>query len=121
MADLEDFLRIEGWTFRSKKPSTTYPNGHTLIITRSRIRTTNGAADLTWIDGGKGFDQLLGVPYDATEGRLYGWTSGEKKFEVTVTMTPEGRIEGEVAGYGQPEAGTWGADANGGVGEGSVR
>jgi hypothetical protein len=115
MADFEDFLRIEGWTFRSEKPSTTYPDGHTLIITRSKLPTTGGAADLTWIDGEKSFDQLLGVPYDAAKGRLHGWTRDER-FEVTVNLTADGRLDGTVAGDAQPEAGTWGADANGGVG-----
>jgi hypothetical protein len=114
MADFEQFLRIEGWTFRNDKPSTKYPDGHTLIITRSKIDSGGDAADLTWIDGQKSFDQLLGVPYDPADGgRLHGWTS-DKRFEVTVDMMRNGGLDGKVAGDAQPEAGTWGADANGG-------
>src|SRR3954454_21657415 len=115
MADFEQFLRVEGWTLRDGKPSTTYPDGHALIITRSRIPATGDAADLTWIDSEKSFDQLLGVLYDPAEGRLHGWTRDEK-LEVTVTLTSDGQLDGKVAGDAQPEAGTWGADANGGVG-----
>ena len=111
MPGIEDFTRTQGWTFTCGKPSTTYPAGHILIITRSK--TPELKVDLTWIDSGPHFDQLLGVPFDEENGRIHGQTS-DKTLTVTVTLTADCRLDGRVEGDGLPEPGTWGADANGG-------
>jgi hypothetical protein len=118
MADITDFTRGKGWTLKNGNPQSTYPNGHILLIASSQAPSVNGLADLSWIDSDNHLQQLLGVPFDQTNGFINGPTS-DGNFMVTVTMTADkqqltGTVNCPTQLCPTPLVGTWGADANGG-------
>ena len=115
MAELSDFTHGPGWTIRwtnDPDPNPTYPKDNTLLIVPNA--SDSNEVDLIWMDEDKNRHDLQGIPFvpSIDGGRLFGTTDD---YVVTVTMTGLKQITGCVKSKSiQPEAGTWGADANGG-------
>jgi len=112
MHTIEDYAGTESktWTFAFAYPeSCTYPIGEILTITRSR--EDENTVSLSWKD-----HEIPGIPFDGTYGRLNGTTSDGFTVTITVVDPAKNKIVGVIQGAGLPEAGTWGADATGGMG-----
>src|SRR4051812_48496111 len=118
MPELSDFTHGPGWKLtwtKNPDPNPTYPLGNLLLIIPSVQGP--GMVDLIWMDACGKRRSFQGISFETTDGgRLY---SKKPDYEVTVTMAIRNgikTIQGSVVPtHITPEAGTWGADANGGL------